>query len=92
MYNHLLQENKLTKKYPLILEGEKIRYAYLKEPNPTISNCIAVAQFLPEEFDLKPFIDYDRQFEKNFLSPLTAILDVIGWEAEKVSNLEAFFG
>jgi hypothetical protein len=47
---------------------------------------------LPKEFGLQEYIDYDTQFEKTFLDPIKIILDSIGWETEKQSTLESFFG
>ena len=41
IYNHLLKKLNLTKKYPLILEGEKIKYLLLKTPNRLQANVIA---------------------------------------------------
>ena len=91
LYNNLVKNKKLDKKYPYIKEGEKIKFIFLKEPNMIRSNIIAFPQALPVEFDLHKYIDYDTQFEKSFVEPLKIILDSIGWKAEKVSTLEAFF-
>lgn len=91
-YNQLLLNNKLTKKYEQIKEGEKIKYCYMKVPNPTGHNVLSVITVLPREFGLEKYIDYDTQFTKTFMQPLNGILDVIGWQAESVSNLEDFFG
>ena len=74
----------------MIMEGEKIKFIYLKEPNPIQSNIISFHQTLPEEFDLMNYIDYDVQFEKSFLEPLKTILDSIGWKTEHVNTLESF--
>ena len=92
LYNHQLHTRKLTKKYELIKDGEKIKFAYLKEPNILGENVIAIATVLPSEFDLERFIDYDLQFDKSFLQPCKNILDAIGWKAENISSLESFFG
>ena len=92
LYNHLVRTKKLTKKLPLIKEGEKIKFIFLKEPNPIQSNIIAFPQSLPKEFDLDKYIDYNTQFEKSFVEPLKIILDSIGWKTEHVSSLEDFFG
>jgi DNA polymerase elongation subunit (family B) len=91
LYNHYLKEMKLTKKYELIKEGEKIKFIFLKEPNMIRSNVIAFPNILPKELDLEKYIDYNEQFEKSFLEPLKLILDSIGWKTEHVSNLSAFF-
>ena len=91
LYNAFVVINNLDKKLPLIKEGEKIKFLFLKEPNPLHSNVIAFPQSLPDEFELKSYIDYDTQFEKSFVEPLKIILDSIGWKTEQVSSLEDFF-
>ena len=75
-----------------IQEGEKIKYTYLRVPNPTTDNVIAMLNTFPKEFRLEEYIDYDLQFTKSFLDPLKIILGTIGWETEKKSTLESFFG
>lgn len=91
VYNNILRDKKLSKKYPYINEGEKIKFIALKEPNPFGSHVISFSEHLPDEFDLKKYIDYDKQFEKSFIEPLKMILDAIGWSMEKKSTLESFF-
>jgi|TARA_Y100000034_G_scaffold15110_1_gene15939 DNA polymerase elongation subunit (family B) len=91
IYNMMLEKNKLTKKYPRIQEGEKIKYTYLMEPNPSGDSAIAMLNSLPKEFKLNDYIDYDRQFEKSFLDPMKVILDTIGWDHERKSTIMDFF-
>jgi DNA polymerase elongation subunit (family B) len=91
LYNHYLKEKKLTKKYPLIQEGEKLKYTYLKMPNPFKDTVISFPGRLPKEFGLQEYIDYDLQFEKAFLEPIKIILNCMEWTTEKVSTLEDFF-
>ena len=92
IYNNLVREKKLDKKLPLIKEGEKIKFIFLKEPNHVHSNVIAFPQALPKDLALDTYIDYNTQFEKSFVEPLKIILDSIGWKTEHVSTLEDFFG
>ena len=92
VYNHFLHNHKLTTKYPLIRNGEKLKYIHLKEPNTVQSNVISFPQGgIPEEFELSKYIDYNTQFEKAFLDPLNIMLKSIGWKSEKTSSLEDFF-
>ena len=92
LFNHYIKEKKLTNKYSLINNGEKIKFLYLKKPNIIRENVISFIQDFPRELDLDKYIDYDLQFEKSFVEPLKAILDAIGWNVEKTVNLELFFG
>ncbi len=92
LYNHYLKEKNLTNKYPSIKEGEKLKFTYLKTPNPIKDTVISFPTRLPKEFDIQEFIDYDTQFSKTFLEPIGLILNCIGWKAEKQSTLESFFG
>ena len=91
LYNHYLKQKNLTKKYPLIQEGEKVKYSYLKMPNPFKDTVISFPGRLPKEFGLQDYIDYDTQFDKAFLEPIKIILDCMKWSTEKVSSLEDFF-
>ena len=91
LYNHQLNEKKLTNKYSLIQNGEKIKFCYLKEPNPMHENVISFIQDFPKELELDKYIDYNLQFEKSFVEPLKTILNAIGWNVEKTVNLELFF-
>jgi hypothetical protein len=91
LYNNFLKQNNLTKKYQLIQEGEKIKFAYLKLPNPFKDTVISYPTRLPKEMGLDEYIDYDLQFDKAFLEPIKIILDCMKWTTEKVSTLEDFF-
>ena len=92
LYNHFLKQHELTNKYPLIQEGEKLKFTYLKMPNPFKDMVISYPGRIPKEFNLDEYIDYDTQFEKAFLEPVKVILDCMGWRPEKTSTLESFFG
>ena len=92
LFNHYIKEKKLTNKYSLIQNGEKIKFCYLKKPNIIHENIISFIQDFPRELGLDKYVDYDLQFEKSFLEPLKIILDAIGWNVEKTVNLELFFG
>jgi DNA polymerase elongation subunit (family B) len=92
VYNRYIKENKLEMKYPIINDGEKIKFCYLKMPNPINENVIAFIQRFPLELGLERFVDYNTQFEKTFISPLKSILDVIGWNTRKINTLDQLFG
>jgi DNA polymerase elongation subunit (family B) len=91
MYNHFINELNLTHKYTSILNGEKIKYVYLRVPNKSGENVISFVGELPKEFGLTGFVDYDTMFQKSFLDPLKVILDTIGWQTEKQATLFDFF-
>lgn len=89
--------NGLAKKHGLvnveqITDGSKVKFIYLKTPNPIGSNAIAFMSGIPPEFDVERWIDYDVQFEKSFISPLEGLLNPVGWNWEVKSSLESFFG
>lgn len=92
LYNHYLKQKNLTKTYPFIQEGEKLKFTYLKQPNPFKDMVISFPSRLPKEFELQPYVDYDMQFDKAFLEPIKVILDCMNWSTEKKNSLESFFG
>jgi DNA polymerase elongation subunit (family B) len=92
LYNHYLKKGKLDGKYPLIREGEKIKFVYLKKPNIIQENIISFANELPKELDLHRYIDYETQFQKTFLDALQIVIEPLGWNVEEKASLEDFFG
>jgi len=91
LFNYYVKKQKLTNKYALINNGEKIKFCYLKKQNPIRENVITFIQEFPKELGLKDYIDYSLQFDKSFLDPLKSILDCIGWKSEQRGTLENFF-
>ena len=91
VFNHYLREYKLTKKYQLIQEGEKIKFVYLKQPNAFNNNTLAFISGIPKQFRADQYIDHNLQFEKSFIEPLQIILSTINWKAEKINSLDCFF-
>tara|TARA_X000001036_G_scaffold191512_1_gene180584 strand:+ start:304 stop:2751 length:2448 start_codon:yes stop_codon:yes gene_type:complete len=91
LYNKYLIHNKLTKKYESVVNGDRIKFTYLKMPNSIHENVIAFPDILPSEFKLHKYVNYNLQFEKTFIEPLNFILNAVGWSAEERATLEDFF-
>tara|TARA_Y100000287_G_scaffold185505_1_gene188949 strand:- start:389 stop:2077 length:1689 start_codon:yes stop_codon:yes gene_type:complete len=91
LYNDFVKKNKLQHKYQLIQEGEKIKFIYLKTPNPLHENCISFFSTIPPEMNLDKYVDYQLQFEKSFLDPLKNVLQCVGWTHEKKVTIGSFF-
>ena len=92
IYNHLVKTKGLEKTYQRILEGDKIKFLYLREPNPLGTNVITFNGVIPPEFKITEYIDYDLMFEKAFLDPLDTLLNAVGWKIKETASLEGLFG
>ena len=91
LYNHYVKKYNVENKHPLIQEGEKIKFMYLRTPNPLHENIISFFGELPKEFGIEKYVDYQTQFEKSFLEPLKNVLQCIGWQHEKTISISNFF-
>ena len=92
LFNHHCKRFGIDKKYQPIRDGDKIKFVYVKTPNPLQEDVIAFPQVLPKEFGLEAYIDYDKQFEKVFLDALQIVIQPLGWKTQEESSLEDFFG
>lgn len=103
LYNHYTDE----KTHQRIRNGDKIKFTYLKMPNPIKQNVIGwpadgtmpevdpLVRFIDQERtvnSLDIYIDRDLQWEKCFVKALEALTNPIGWQIEKQSSLSDFFG
>ena len=91
LHNNLITTLKLGRSIQKITSGDKVKFAYLVKPNPIKENVIAFVDYLPRQFKLEQYIDYNLQFEKTFLSAVEPVLDAVGWKSEHQVSLEDFF-
>ena len=92
LYNHYVKKMGLDKKYQPIRDGDKIKFVYVRTPNPLQEDVIAFSQHIPKEFGIESYIDYDKMFEKVFLDALQIVIEPLGWKTQEESSLEDFFG
>lgn len=91
LFNHYIKKFDIDKKYQAIRDGDKIKFIYVRKPNPFHEDVIAFPQELPPEFGIHSFIDYDTQFQKVFLDAMQTVIEPLGWKTEEVSSIEDFF-
>ena len=91
LYNHWIDKHGGSK-YPKISNGDKVKFTYLKTPNPVRENVISYPAYLPVDMGLHRYIDYDTQFDKSFVDVIRPIFKAIGWEIEKQNTLEDLMG
>lgn len=91
VYNRLVESKELQGIYPKIGNGDKIKYVYLKEPNPTFGHIISYPDKLPKEFGLEKYVDYKTQYEKVFMNAIKKITATVGWKNEDSVDITDFF-
>ena len=90
-HNNLLNKNGLTGKYEAIASGDKVRIVALKKHNPIkYSSSFGFNGEIPEEMGIEPYVDYDEQFEKVFMSPVRTILETVGWKEKEEVDMFSF--
>lgn len=96
LHNAYLKKLKLDKELQMIRDGDKIKYVYLKVPNPYGKNgrdmVMGFASTCPPQFELEKYVDRELQFEKTLLEPIQSMLNIIGWNISNQQTLESFFG
>ena len=80
-YNDLLKFKKLDKKYPMFVEGDKMKYVSLK-PNPFNIEVLGFTgindpEFITEFID--KYVDREDAFNSVLLNKLTGVYNDLGW-------------
>ena len=91
LFNHHIRQRGLDQRYPMIQEGDKIRFLYLREPNHIKENCIGFIGDWPTELQLTSFVDYNTMWEKSFIEPLNGIIEGLGWTTKPQASLADLF-
>jgi hypothetical protein len=87
-YNKFLQDNDLLGKFTEIQPTEKYKYLFLLPQNPFGTEAIAYNSANFAEEYIKPYIDYDKTFEKTFMSSLKNMTDALNYEISETSDLD----
>lgn len=91
LYNDQVRAHDLQNSLPLINSGDKIRFCYMRLPNPLFENIFGSPDNLPDEFGLEQYIDYNKQFDKAFALPLQKIFKAAGMNVSDNIDISQFF-
>ena len=92
-YNRMIKEAALDDKYPLINDGDKIKFLNLVKFNPVGDKVFGAPDGnFPKELDIEKYVDKAAMFEQSFVDPVKSLLEAAGWATEVHDNLEGFFG
>jgi DNA polymerase elongation subunit (family B) len=86
-FNRAIDRTNLSTTYEKVRDGEKIKFAYLKQPNPFFTHVMAAPYGCPPEWEIEKWLDYDTQFSKTFLEPMSVILKCMGWKTKHEASL-----
>ena len=92
LHNFYVKKLGLEDKYPLIGDGDKIKFISLKVPNPIHENVIGFIGTIPPEFGLESYIDYNTQYEKSYLKPMDTLMKALDWSIEEKLDIESLMG
>lgn len=79
-YNKMLERRNLLDTYEKIQEGEKIKIIYLKDNPYYRDKAIAFKDYIPTEFNLKEFVDYDIMWNTVFEKPIKPFYTIQNWQ------------
>lgn len=91
LHNFYVTKKNVQEKYQMIEEGAKVKFVYLRMPNPIKENVIAYQGKLPHEFNLDKYVDYGTMYEKVYLEPLQSMLDAVNWRLKEVVTMDSFW-
>lgn len=91
LYNDLITKYGLEKERKKVVDGDKVKFIYLKMPNPTKEESIAFQDSFPKEFKLEEYIDYNTMFDKSFLKVVDTMIKPLGWKPKRETFIDDFF-
>ena len=87
--NYIQSSEELANRYTQILVNDKVKFLYLREPNPLGANTFA---FIDNEFGelFREFVDFDLNWEKSFMKPLEILIKPLNWNMSASSSLDGW--
>lgn len=91
LYNRIIKQENLENEFPIVQESDKIRFVYLKEPNPYGEHVFAFVRKIPNQEKILPYVDYLTQYKKTFYNVLENICLKINVDIVKRNSLTNLF-
>ena len=91
IYNQYLKDNKLVGSYPKFIDGDKIKYFWLLQPNPYSSPTFGYVSRIPKDEMLRDLCDKNLCVEKAFGKPMIDLLEKIGITLSDSESIEDLF-
>ena len=94
IHNNYVIKNDLYNVFTEIYVGEKIKWLYMRQPNPLHENILGFRRLMPDRDKLRQYVDYPLQFYKTFIRPIENITKKIGMPLTTVREvpLDSIFG
>lgn len=86
IHNRLIKDKGLSH-IDEIKSGGNLKYLSLNKPNPINEDVIGFEKYLPKEFGLDKYVNYNEAYTKGFEDPLINYIRAIGWTTEPVVSL-----
>lgn len=87
IHNALIDKYNLGGQRRKIVDGDNIKFVYLRLPNPIHEDVIGFQDTVPPEFGIDQYVDYDKMFNKTFISALDKMIEPIGWTSTRTNTL-----
>ena len=85
-YNKFIQDNDLLGKFTEIQPTEKYKYVFLVSQNPFGTDAIAYNSSTFCEEYIRPYIDFDKTFEKTFMASLKNMTNALNYNIDTAVN------
>lgn len=92
-YNNIVKNRSLQVEFPIIVDGTKIKYSYIVQPNKLNVNAIAYSdecdgnkfiELVKEKYGVQ--IDYNVMWEKSFVGPARRLTNAMNWSMVNVKK------
>lgn len=93
IYNSVVRKHNMSSVCPLVFEGDRVRFCYVKEPNSLNTNAIAYnssadgdmfVDFLKKEYGIE--LDDNKQWETIFLKPARRLTAALSWDMSGIGK------
>lgn len=87
-YNKYIRAHKLENEYPIIQDGEKVKFVWLKVPNPIGSETFAFINRIPNDPNILDYLDYNTMYEKAYDKQMNDLLERIGMQSHNNKEVD----